>query len=92
MAGFTVGKMVVDAPDPGNHICNTILLDGKWYVVDVTWDDPVGYSGPITHYHFNAGKDRMYYSYNWRKIMEYHPIESLSDPDWQIDDTRGGRG
>lgn len=26
----------------GNHACNKVKVDGKWYYVDCTWDDPVG--------------------------------------------------
>ena len=28
--------------DEMNHIWNTVKLDGEWYHVDVTWDDPIG--------------------------------------------------
>ncbi len=28
-----------------NHMWNYVELDGKWYAVDVTWDDPIVYGG-----------------------------------------------
>ena len=28
-----------------NHAWNNTLLDGTWYLVDVTWDDPVSEYG-----------------------------------------------
>jgi len=37
-----------------NHVWNRVLVDGSWYHVDVTWDDPVPDSGfdwlPSTEY------------------------------------------
>ncbi len=33
-----------------DHIWNTVLVDGKWYHVDVTWDDPTpDYEGQALH-------------------------------------------
>lgn len=31
-----------------NHIWNAVLLDGKWYHLDLTWDDPVEATGKDT--------------------------------------------
>ena len=28
-----------------NHIWNLVELDGKWYHLDVTWDDPIASDG-----------------------------------------------
>lgn len=55
LAGFTVGKQ--STPD---HIFNTVLLDGKWYIVDVTFDDGCfsKYRNISSYYLFNAGLDR----------------------------------
>ena len=36
-----IGGTVVDGiPDEGYHAWNAVLLDGEWYEVDCTWDDP----------------------------------------------------
>lgn len=32
---------ILTSSDAANHIWNTILVDGKWYNMDITWDDPV---------------------------------------------------
>ncbi|MBR6253443.1 MAG: hypothetical protein IKR04_06385, partial [Clostridia bacterium] len=24
-----------------NHVWNAVMLDGKWYHLDLTWDDPI---------------------------------------------------
>lgn len=37
--------------DSITHIWNYVKLDGKWYHVDVTWDDPVSKTGTIKAYH-----------------------------------------
>lgn len=31
-----------------SHIWNCIELDGKWYHIDLTWDDPLGYTDTAT--------------------------------------------
>ena len=39
--------------DPMNHAWNMIEIDGKWYHVDLTWDDPVWDSvGRVNHFYF----------------------------------------
>ena len=80
MAGFQVGKQVVDVEAEGDHICNTILLADQWYIVDVTFDDPVGYTGDaVVHQTFNIGRDRAKEFYTWREELEYHPIANASN-------------
>lgn len=45
------------------HAWNMVRLDGEWYCVDVTWDDPSGYSSVLpdefTHQYFNVTSDVM---------------------------------
>ena len=36
-----------------NHIWNAVLLDGDWYNVDVTWNNPQGKTKQIVHTYFN---------------------------------------
>ena len=58
--------------DPMNHIWNLVNLDGKWYHIDATWDDPnyyhpvaseaVAYGdvyGAVKHDHFLISDDAM---------------------------------
>lgn len=49
-----------------SHAWNDVLLDGKWYAIDVTWDDPiiVGGNGKLTndlrYSYFLKGSDTFY--------------------------------
>lgn len=40
-------------PNGGSHAWNQVKIDGKWYNMDVTWDDPVnGDSGVVNSYDY----------------------------------------
>lgn len=48
------------------HIWNAVKLDGEWYQVDVTWDDPVGASTSyIDHSYFNVTDTDMAVDHSW---------------------------
>ena len=55
--------ILVDGRAGGEHMWNQVKLDGQWYAVDVTFDDPVVegvkdvYSGAETHSYFLVGSD-----------------------------------
>ena len=54
--------VIVDGQAEGGHEWNHVLLDGAWYAVDVTFDDPVGggsgnVSGIEMHDYFLVGSD-----------------------------------
>ena len=78
MAGFEVGRMSVYTPND-LHVVNTILLDGNWYVVDVTFDD-VDSEG--SNYRlFNAGVD-VIHEYTWHDYNRFYPISAESDENY----------
>ncbi|MBQ7800234.1 MAG: hypothetical protein IJ370_07050 [Oscillospiraceae bacterium] len=54
------------------HVWNAVKIDGEWYQVDVTWDDPIdgqGNSGDGNHKYFNLTSDQMY---------KVHPLSTLA--------------
>ena len=51
-----------------NHMWNYVLLDNKWYAIDVTWDDPIIIGGGILS---NAAKHR-YFLLGSSKFFENH--------------------
>ena len=79
MAGFTVSRMNVETPDD-LHVTNTISLNGRWYVVDVTFDDQ-GSNAPTNHRLFTAGLDCIN-EYSWKPWKEINPIAAMSGVDY----------
>ncbi len=61
------------------HAWNIIQIDGNWYHVDVTWDDPVpNMDGFVNHNHFLLSDSRISYNddgsqshYDWNYIKNY---------------------
>lgn len=47
------------------HGWNMIKLDGEWYHVDVTWDDPIDGDGSISHKYFNVSDADMALDHIW---------------------------
>lgn len=47
------------------HIWDLVKLDGEWYHVDVTWDDPINGSGSIEHTYFNITDSDIIRDHTW---------------------------
>lgn len=47
------------------HGWNMVKLDGEWYHVDVTWDDPIDGDGTISHKYFNVTDADMALDHIW---------------------------
>ena len=60
---LVVGKAQNSEGNIENHEWNYVEIDGKWYAVDVTWDDPIVLSGYLTnsikHKYFLKGSNTM---------------------------------
>lgn len=59
-----------------SHIWNMVCLDGQWYHVDTTWDDPVGGDGTIRHNYFNITDDDILLDHT---IESWHPAAAGTD-------------
>lgn len=61
MLGIPCGTVHSTDTDGDEHAWNTVKLDGSWYYVDVTWDDPVpDHDGRlIYHTYFNVTRDKI---------------------------------
>lgn len=61
MLGIPCGTVHSADTDGEEHAWNTVKLDGSWYYVDCTWDDPVpDFDGrPVTHKYFNISREEI---------------------------------
>jgi len=54
------------------HIWNLVKLEGAWYQVDVTWDDPINGTGHIEHSYFNITDSDMAKDHTW--VASNYPV------------------
>lgn len=61
----------------GEHTWNMVELDGHWYYVDVTWDDPTPdeEGRPVKHEYFNVDDGKMLKEHVW-DYDDYPPTDS----------------
>ena len=79
IAGFDVGRQSCVTKD-GGHAFNTIRIDGKWYVVDLTFNDDTYRNGNELYRDyrlFNAGID-LCAEYTWPEEYQYYPLQKES--------------
>ena len=50
-----------------NHAWNLVKLNGTWYHLDSTWDDPVGEKEIVSHAYFNMSDELMERDHTWNK-------------------------
>ena len=66
-------QFVVGTADGIDHAWNLVELDGMWYHVDATWNDPIPDQGESTvHPYFNVTDEIMEESHEWEK--EKYPV------------------
>lgn len=85
MAGLQVDFQCGYDSEHKAHVWNTICLDGEWYVVDVTADDPTGNDLPagIPNYiSFNLGRDLCVDVLSWPAHWEVNDISEQSDKNY----------
>ena len=65
-----VENMVVSGYGNGEaHVWNLVNLDGEWYHIDVTWDDPLNGDGSVKHTYFNVDDADMALDHIWEKEL-----------------------
>lgn len=61
-------NIVIGSVDGGNHAWNQVKIDGKWYQIDVTWDDPVpDVKGRIVYNYFLLTDEQLSKDHVWNK-------------------------
>lgn len=58
-------KTIKSTESEQDHSWNLVKLDGEWYHVDVTWDDPIDGDGTISHKYFNVTDSDMALDHIW---------------------------
>ena len=73
--------------DSAGHAWNVVQLDGNWYHIDLTWDDPItDAAGRVMHDRFlKTDKDfqRDGHTHPWRSEVECTASEFPMDPVWE---------
>ncbi len=76
-----------DGPDPdtwGSHGWNLVKLNGSWYHIDCTWDDPVdsaGNGGYECHTYFCVDDETMAKDHRWNQPDDLLPNNGMLVPD-----------
>lgn len=89
-AGIYAVPVVGQAGETGKgqgHIWNKVMIDGKWYDFDITWDDPVGEMGSeYVRYDYFGLSDSQFdrnHTPDKNKYMNY-PIAKSDDADYFV--------
>lgn len=65
----------------GPHAWNRVYLDGKWYHVDCTWDDPISNKPILQHTYYLVETETMAKSRCWSDSD--YPMPAEYDPVWE---------
>ena len=70
-------RMISGTVDGENHAWNLVSIDGEWYHVDVTWDDPVPDGGDRVMYDYlNLSDKEMKADHKWEERL-YPEADSM---------------
>ena len=61
-----------------NHAWNLVKVNGTWYHLDATWDDPVGEKDVLSHAYFNMSDQLMERDHTWNR----EKYETCPDMNW----------
>ena len=70
--------------DSMNHAWNLIMLNGSWYHVDVTWDDPVFTSGKTYFSQYNSDYADEGFIYHKYFLCSDEEFTALNHKGWKI--------
>lgn len=63
-------RMVLGIAKGGTHAWNLVQINGTWYHIDTTWDDPIIRGGKkqlLLHTYFLLNDQQMAYDHNWKQ-------------------------
>lgn len=67
-------KLIDGLGNGGSHAWNEVEIDGSWYMVDVTWDDPIGTSNNSFNYsYFNITDEQLRKDHSDYEDEDYVP-------------------
>ena len=87
-AGAGISSIIVADIDTYCHAWNMVKLNGSWYVVDVTWDDPVDGDGSL-YYLFYLVSDEEHQSLNQYADSWCSPVPEATLSSGSTQDTAG---
>jgi len=73
-------RLVTGTAGGAAHSWNQVKIDGRWYHLDVTWDDPVGGPARKSYSYFNLPDDLLARSHQWNP-QEAEPCNDTA-ADW----------
>jgi len=80
---------VVGIGNGGGHAWNLVKIDGEWYHVDATWDDPIIGGAPDPYYvryeYFCIADSTMDDDHEWN--AEYYPASGATDYEGSLEHT-----
>lgn len=68
---YVTGTATNSEGSPGDHAWNRVCLDGIWYYIDCTWDDPI--------YNGHSGGGERYTYYLSERLWSNHTVEKTTD-------------
>lgn len=72
-------EFVIGTADGVDHAWNLVEIEGKWYHLDATWDDPLPDQGEETlHPYFNVTDEIMEQNHTWNR-EDYPAADSMAE-------------
>jgi hypothetical protein len=73
-------RIVQGTAEEGSHSWNLVRIDGSWYHLDVTYDDPVGPTKILSHDYFNLPDGLIAANHSWKR--DSVPACSSGEANW----------